>query len=108
MDKYAEIRKKALPLLKPYINRMAVFGSTVRGEATTKSDIDILITLKPSNARPKLGLFKLMEIEENLQKNWDVKWIWSLKIVSVLISARTWIKIRSSSMKRDDTFMKGN
>ena len=68
MDKYAEIRKKALPLLKPYISRMAVFGSIVRGEATKKSDIDLLIRLKPSNARPKLVLFKLMEIEENLPK----------------------------------------
>ena len=68
MDKYAEIRRKALPILKPYINRMAIFGSTVRGEATQKSDIDLLIRLKPSNARPRLGLFKLMEIEENLQK----------------------------------------
>ena len=67
MDKYAEIRKKALPLLKPYISRMAVFGSIVRGEATKKSDADLLIRLKPSNARPKLGLFKLMELEENLQ-----------------------------------------
>ena len=69
MDKYAEIRKKALPLLKSYISHMAVFGSTVRGEATIKSDIDLLIRLKPSNARPKLGFFKLMEIEEDLQKN---------------------------------------
>jgi len=68
MDKYAEIRRKALPLLKPYISRMAVFGSTGRGKATKKSDIDLLITLKPSNARPKLGLFKLMEIEESLNK----------------------------------------
>ena len=68
MDQYAEIRRKALPLLKPYISRMSVFGSTVRGEATKKSDIDLLIRLKPSNKRPKLGLFKLMEIEENLRK----------------------------------------
>ena len=68
MDKYAEIRKKVLPLLKPYISRMAIFGSTVRGEATKKSDIDLLIRLKPSNARPKLGLFKLMEIEEVLHQ----------------------------------------
>jgi hypothetical protein len=66
--KYTVIRRKALPLLKPYISRMAVFGSTVRGEATKDSDIDLLITLKPSNARPKLGLFKLIEIEENLQQ----------------------------------------
>ena len=67
MDKYREIRRKALPLLKPYISRLAVFGSTVRGEATKKSDVDLLIKLKPSRARPKLGLFKLMELEENLR-----------------------------------------
>lgn len=68
MDNFADIRKKALPLLKPYISRMAVFGSTVRGEATKKSDIDLLIWLKPSSARPKLGLFKLMEIEKRLNQ----------------------------------------
>ncbi len=68
MDKYAEIRRKAVPILKPYISRLAVFGSTVRGEATKKSDLDLLIRLKPSNKRPKLGLFKLMEIEEALAK----------------------------------------
>jgi uncharacterized protein len=68
MDKYAEIRRKAVPILKPYINRLAVFGSTVRGEATSNSDLDLLIQLKPSGKRPKLGLFKLMEIEEALKK----------------------------------------
>jgi hypothetical protein len=68
MDDITRIRKKALPLLKPYITRMAVFGSVVRGEATKQSDIDLLITLKPSDQRPKLGLFKFIEIEENLSK----------------------------------------
>ena len=68
MDEYAEIRRKAVPILKPYISRLAVFGSTVRGEATKKSDLDLLIRLKPSNKRPKLGLFKLMEIEQALAK----------------------------------------
>ena len=68
MDKYAEIRRKAVPILKPYINRLAVFGSTVRGEATPKSDLDLLISLKPSGQQPKLGLFKLIEIEEALEE----------------------------------------
>jgi predicted nucleotidyltransferase len=68
MDAYTEIRRKAIPILKPYISRLAVFGSTVRGEATSKSDLDLLIRLKPSGKRPKLGLFKLMEIEEALEK----------------------------------------
>lgn len=66
MDKYAEIRRKAVPILKPYITHLSVFGSTVRGEATKKSDLDLLIRLKPSRERPKLGLFKLMEIEKRL------------------------------------------
>ena len=68
MDTYAEIRRKVIPILKPYINRLAVFGSTVRGEATSKSDLDLLIRLKASGQRTKLGLFKLMEIEEALAK----------------------------------------
>ncbi len=68
MDQFAEIRRKAIPLLKPYISRLAVFGSFRRGEVTATSDIDLLITLKPSNARPKLGFFKLIELEEDLQK----------------------------------------
>jgi len=38
MDEITRIRKIALPLLKPYICRMAVFGSVVRGEATKQSD----------------------------------------------------------------------
>jgi predicted nucleotidyltransferase len=68
MDEITRIRKIALPLLKPYISRMAVFGSVVRGDATKNSDIDLLITLKPSTQRPKLGLFKYIEIEEYLSK----------------------------------------
>ncbi len=68
MDKFDEIRKQAVPLLKPYISRLAVFGSYRRGETTETSDIDLLITLKPSNARPRLSFFKLMEIEDNLRK----------------------------------------
>jgi uncharacterized protein len=62
MDQYAEIRRKAVPILKPYISRLAVFGST------KNSDLDLLIRLKPPNERPKLGLFKLMEIEKDLEK----------------------------------------
>jgi uncharacterized protein len=68
MDTFAEIRQTVVPLLKPYINRLAVFGSTVRGEVTSESDLDLLIRLKPSGTRPRLGFFKLMEIEETLKE----------------------------------------
>lgn len=56
MDRFEEIRKKVIPVLKPYVIRISVFGSYARGEETGRSDIDILIQLKPSNKRPPLGL----------------------------------------------------
>lgn len=66
-EKFVDILKKALPILKPYISSLAIFGSFARQDTTNTSDIDLLITLKPLTSRPKLGLFKWIEIEEKLQ-----------------------------------------
>lgn len=44
--------------------RIAIFGSFARGEAGTKSDIDILVTF----AQPK-SLIQLVQIEEELKKS---------------------------------------
>jgi predicted nucleotidyltransferase len=53
----SEIRDKILPILLPYgIRRVALFGSIVRGEASPKSDIDVLVTLKPPSERQPIGL----------------------------------------------------
>ena len=38
MDKFAKIRNSAIPLLKPYISRLAVFGSYQRGELYLRFD----------------------------------------------------------------------
>ncbi|RME86890.1 MAG: hypothetical protein D6770_10830 [Anaerolineae bacterium] len=65
MNQFTEILEKALPLLKPYVSRIAIFGSTARGEPSRDSDIDLLITLKPSGACPKLGLFKILDAIEH-------------------------------------------
>lgn len=46
----------AVPLLRPYIRSLAVFGSYARGEETAESDIDLLVELKPVGERPSLGL----------------------------------------------------
>ena len=46
MDRLEELKGKALPLLKPYVKRVAVFGSYPRGEENPDSDFDILVTLK--------------------------------------------------------------
>lgn len=56
MDRFDELRKIIIPVLKPYAKRVAVFGSFVRQEETPQSDIDLLVALTPPDQRPPLGL----------------------------------------------------
>ena len=75
MDRFEELKEKVLPLLKPYVQRVAVFGSYARGEENPDSDIDLLVTLKPSKERPPLGLnwFGIWEkIEQILGRRVDL------------------------------------
>lgn len=65
MSKYDQLQAKILPLLIPYANHIALFGSVVRGEETAESDLDILIRLKPGGERAPLGL-KWFRLEEEL------------------------------------------
>jgi len=65
MDRFAELREKIVPLLRPYVKRIAVFGSFARGDETPESDIDILVDLKPPGQRPSLGL-KWFGLEDEL------------------------------------------
>lgn len=64
MEDFDNLRNKILPVLQPYgIERVALFGSVVRGEAIPESDVDILVAFtKP------IGLFKWVELEEELTK----------------------------------------
>ena len=58
------LREKILSVLLPYqVKRVAVFGSVVRGEDTSGSDLDILVALPPPGERPVIGLkwFELIE-----------------------------------------------
>ena len=68
MDRFTDLRDKITPLLKPYVNRISVFGSYARSEETTESDIDLLVALKPSDMRPVLGLFEFIRLEQELKK----------------------------------------
>jgi predicted nucleotidyltransferase len=62
------LREKVVPVLLPYgVKRIAVFGSFVRNEDTAKSDIDILVTLRPVGLRPPLGL-KWFGLETELSR----------------------------------------
>lgn len=50
------IRKAAVEVLRPYVDRIALFGSVARGEADAASDVDLLVRLRPARDRPPLGL----------------------------------------------------
>jgi len=63
--------KKILAEQKPYwankygVIVLGVFGSYVRGEQTTESDLDILVDLERP---PKISLIGLVELEEKLSE----------------------------------------
>ena len=58
-----EIKKKALPVLKKAgVNRCAIFGSYVRGEAKKNSDIDILVDVPKGT-----GLFEFVGLKHKLE-----------------------------------------
>jgi len=53
--------------LRPYASRIELFGSEARGEARADSDIDVLVTLRPEEERPSLGL-RWFELEAELSE----------------------------------------
>lgn len=59
-----KILKQSIPHLKELysVRRLGVFGSVARGDATSKSDVDILVEF----AQP-ISLFKLIELEDRLE-----------------------------------------
>lgn len=67
-NRFAQLERNVTPLLKPYVQRISVFGSYARGEDTAESDIDLLVALKPSHLRPALGLFEVIRLEQELKK----------------------------------------
>lgn len=66
-DQFKELSQQVIPILKPYVKMIAIFGSFARGEQTSNSDIDLLVQLKPPNQRPPLGL-KWFALEEQLSQ----------------------------------------
>ena len=66
--RFVSLRTRVEPVLKPYARRISVFGSYARGESTPQSDVDLLVALKPSEKRPPLGLFEVIRLERELEK----------------------------------------
>ncbi|MDD5258547.1 MAG: nucleotidyltransferase family protein [bacterium] len=50
------------------VNKIGIFGSYIRGEAKSKSDLDILVEF----AEP-ISLFKFMDLEDHLHNKLQVK-----------------------------------
>ena len=66
-DQIIFIKDAVLPLLRPYVSRISVFGSYARGEAMPESDVDLLVKLRPPKERPVLGL-KWFLLEKELSE----------------------------------------
>lgn len=83
-----EIKKKVAPVAKKYnIQKVYLFGSYARGEATEKSDVDLLIEFTKLK-----GLFALggvyADLEENFENGVDV------------------VSMRAIDPQRDESFYK--
>ena len=59
-----EILSQHLPEIRSeyYVERIGVFGSTVRGEQSSQSDIDILVEFSRA-----IGMVRFIQLENNLQ-----------------------------------------
>lgn len=67
-----EVKKIIIPILKRNgVVRAGIFGSYARGEATKKSDIDVLIQFKGRKSLLDLAGLEI-ELEEKLMKKVDV------------------------------------
>ena len=67
-----EIKSKIIPILKLYgVKKAAIFGSVVRGEAESDSDVDILVEIESNmSLLDFVGL--TIEIEETLGRKIDL------------------------------------
>ena len=72
MDSIQEIKEKITPILQQYgITKAAIFGSLAKGEATTSSDVDILVEIKSDMSLLDFIGIKI-ELEEALQMKVDL------------------------------------
>ena len=72
MESIQEIKEKITPILQQYgITKAAIFGSLAKGEATTRSDVDILVEIKGDMSLLDFIGIKI-ELEEALKMKVDL------------------------------------
>jgi len=67
MNKYISIKKDKIAEFckKHHIQRLAIFGSSLRKDFGPESDVDILVDFEPGRTP---GFFKLFEMEDELSR----------------------------------------
>lgn len=65
-----ELKSVLVDALRPYASRIELFGSVARDNADSDSDVDVLVTLRPTTDRPPLGL-KWFSLERHLSEALD-------------------------------------
>ena len=72
MESIQEIKEKITPILQRYgIKKAAIFGSLAKGEATSSSDVDILVEIKNDMSLLDSVGMKL-ELEEAINRKVDL------------------------------------
>jgi predicted nucleotidyltransferase len=66
-NRFVSLRSRVEALLRPYIRRISLFGPFARGESTSQSDVDLSVTLRPSEKWSALGLFEVVWLEKELE-----------------------------------------
>jgi uncharacterized protein len=69
-----EVKKQILPILKKQgVKKAALFGSQARGDATKKSDVDLLVEFAKNREPGLFGFVSLkLELEEKLKHKVDL------------------------------------
>ncbi len=61
----ARLRRHEKTLRQEGIEHLSLFGSVARGEATAKSDVDVMVTFLPE---ARIGLFKLVGLNRQMEE----------------------------------------
>lgn len=70
-ERISKIKKAIIPILREHnIKRASLFGSVLREDFDSDSDIDLLVELNPEY---KMSLFKLAGMEINLEESLNRK-----------------------------------
>ena len=63
---FDEIHRAAVPACEEFgVKRLDLFGSLARGEATAKSDVDLLVEFEDPDVRPSKRFFGLLHYLED-------------------------------------------